>query len=147
MQRWMGLDVGDKTIGVAVSDELGYTAQGVTTVQRQSWAADLAALQAIASENGVGGLVVGLPLNLDGSEGPRAAKSRAFAERASEALKLPAELWDERLTTAEVQRVLLAADVSRAKRKQVVDKLAAQVILQSYLEAHRATSTEADDDP
>jgi putative Holliday junction resolvase len=138
MQRWMGLDVGDKTIGVAISDELGFTAQGVTTVLRQSWAADLGALKALAQENGVSGLVVGLPLNMDGSEGPRAQKSRAFAERASKELALPAELWDERLTTSEVQRVLLAADVSRAKRKQVVDKLAAQVILQSFLEARRS---------
>jgi putative Holliday junction resolvase len=138
MQRWMGLDVGDKTIGVAISDELGFTAQGITTVIRQSWAADLAALKDLATERDVTGLVVGLPLNMDGTEGPRALKSRAFADRAAESLSLPVELWDERLSTAEVQRLLIAADVSRARRKEVVDKLAAQVILQSYLEAHRA---------
>jgi putative Holliday junction resolvase len=103
-------------------------------------------LKALAEERSVTGLVVGLPLNLDGSEGPRALKSRAFAERARAALSLPVELWDERLSTAEVQRVLLAADVSRAKRKQVVDKLAAQVILQSFLEAHRVNPTYADED-
>jgi putative holliday junction resolvase len=144
MQRWMGLDVGDKTIGVAISDELGFTAQGITTVMRQSWATDLAALRELAVEHSVSGLVVGLPLNMDGSEGPRAAKSRTFAERASVALSLPAELWDERLSTAEVQRLLVSADVSRAKRKQVVDKLAAQVILQGYLEAHRGSPLDDD---
>jgi putative Holliday junction resolvase len=136
----MGLDVGDKTIGVAVSDELGFTAQGITTVRRQSWAADLAELQTVAKEHSVTGLVVGLPLNMDGSEGPRALKSRAFAERATAALSLPAVLWDERLSTAEVQRMLISANVSREKRKLVVDKLAAQVILQSYLEAHRTVA-------
>lgn len=134
----MGLDVGDKTVGVAVSDELGLTAQGVTTVERRSWQKDLDALATIARDNQVALLVVGLPLNMDGTEGPRAALSRAFAARATEALGLPHVLWDERLSTAEVQRVLLAGNVSRKKRKQVVDKLAAQVILQGYLEARGA---------
>lgn len=136
----MGLDVGDKTVGVAISDALGMTAQGITTVHRQSWAKDLEALKQLAEEHEVKLLVVGLPLNMDGTEGPRAAISKAFAERASEALGLPHVLWDERLSTAEVQRVLLAADVSRKKRKQVVDMLAAQVILQGYLEAKGAQS-------
>ena len=138
MRRCMGLDVGDKTVGVAVSDALGLTAQGVTTVERRSWAADLGALQEIAREYEVAQLVVGLPLNMDGTEGPRCVISRAFATRAAEALGVPVDLWDERLSTAEVQRVLIAADVSRKKRKQVVDKLAAQVILQGWLEAQAA---------
>ena len=138
MRRLMGLDVGDKTVGVAISDELGLTAQGVCTVHRQSWAKDLGELGELAKANGVSLLVVGLPLNMDGSEGPRAKISRQFAERASAELGIPAELWDERLSTAEVRRVLIAADVSRKKRKQVVDMLAAQVILQGYLEAHAA---------
>jgi putative Holliday junction resolvase len=146
MRRWMGLDVGDKTIGVAISDELGFTAQPITTVLRQSWDADLRALGDLARERQVFGMVVGLPLNMDGSEGPRALKSRAFAERASEVLGLPAELWDERLSTAEVERVLKSANMSRTRRKEVVDKLAAQVILQSYLEAHRG-APEASGDP
>ena len=141
--RLMGLDVGDKTVGVAVSDELGLTAQGVTTVERRSWAHDLAELDAIAKENSVQKLVVGLPLNMDGSEGPRALASRAFAERASAALGIPFDLWDERLSTAEVQRLLIAADVSRKKRKQVVDKLAAQVILQGYLDSRPAREKDA----
>jgi putative Holliday junction resolvase len=139
----MGLDVGDRTIGVAVADELGLTAQGITTLERRSWQVDLEALRALASEYSVTGLVVGLPLNMDGSEGPRAEKARAFAERASTTLSLPVELWDERLSTAEVQRVLISADVSRKKRKQVVDKLAAQVILQGFLEAQAARSASA----
>ena len=139
----MGLDVGDKTVGVAVSDELGFTAQGVTTVERRSWAHDLAELKAIADEYQVKKLVVGLPLNMDGSEGPRAQVSRAFAERASASLGIPFDLWDERLSTAEVQRLLIAADVSRKKRKQVVDKLAAQVILQGYLDSRPAREKDA----
>ncbi|MBS2028408.1 MAG: Holliday junction resolvase RuvX [Deltaproteobacteria bacterium] len=141
--RLMGLDVGDKTVGVAVSDELGLTAQGVTTVERRSWAHDLAELKAIAEEYEVQKLVVGLPLNMDGSEGPRAQTSRAFAERASAALGIPFDLWDERLSTAEVQRLLISADVSRKKRKQVVDKLAAQVILQGYLDSRPAREKDA----
>ena len=138
VERWMALDVGDKTVGVAISDALGITAQGITTVQRQSWAQDLAELKRLATEHDVTGLVVGLPLNMDGTEGERCQKSRAFAERAGAALGVPVELWDERLTTAEVNRVLLAADVRRDKRKQVVDKLAAQVILQGFLESRSA---------
>ena len=141
--RLMGLDVGEKTVGLAISDLLGLTAQGLCTLHRQSWAADLEALAQHARENEVSKLVVGLPLNMDGSEGPRAAASRQFAERAGAALGLPFEFWDERLSTAEVQRVLIAADVSRAKRKKVVDMLAAQVILQGFLDAHRARAEDA----
>jgi putative holliday junction resolvase len=143
MRRLMGLDVGDKTVGVAVSDELGFTAQGVCTLRRQSWAKDLAELGRLALEKNVRLLVVGLPLNMDGSEGPRAKISRQFAERASEELGIAHALWDERLSTAEVRRVLIAADVSRQKRKEVVDMLAAQVILQGYLEAHPVDSETA----
>jgi putative Holliday junction resolvase len=141
MQRWMALDVGDRTIGVAISDSLGFTAQGITTVMRQSWKLDLEALDLHARAHDVTGLVVGLPLNMDGSEGPRCQKSREFAAKATAALELPVEFWDERLTTAEVQRMLISADVSRAKRKLVVDKLAAQVILQGFLESRRALPT------
>src|SRR5688572_13956624 len=97
--RTMGLDVGTKTIGVAVSDGLGLTAQGVTTVRRTSLKADLAALTALAREHEVERVVVGLPLNMDGSEGPRAEASRKFADTVSQALGVPVELWDERLST------------------------------------------------
>jgi putative Holliday junction resolvase len=135
--RAIGLDVGDKTVGVAASDELGLTAQGVTTVARTGLAADLAHLHKIIEERGATEVVVGLPLNMDGTEGPRAAVSRKLGEALSKAERLPVHYWDERLSTAEVERVLIAADVSRRRRRAVVDKLAAQVILQGWLDAHR----------
>jgi putative Holliday junction resolvase len=144
MRRFLGLDVGDKTIGVALSDELGFTAQGVKTVERRSWAHDLGELRAIITESGASLLVIGMPFNMDGSEGPRAAIARAFAARATKELGVPHALWDERLSTAEVRRVLIAANVSREKRKRVVDMLAAQVILQGYLEAHAASLEDVD---
>jgi putative Holliday junction resolvase len=131
----MGLDVGTRTVGVAVADALGMTAQPLVTVRRKSLRVDLEALGAIAREHEVTRAVVGLPLNMDGSEGPRALASRKFAEALEGALGLPVELWDERLSTAEAQRVLLSADVSRARRKEVVDTLAASIILQGWLDA------------
>lgn len=139
--RTLGLDVGTKTIGVALSDELGLTAQGRETLRRTALKADLAQLTSVAKNEHVGRIVVGLPLNMDGSEGPRAEATRKFAAAVEEALGLPVELWDERLTTAEAERVLLAADVSRKKRKAVIDRLAAQLILQSWLDAHRSEPT------
>lgn len=131
----MGLDVGTRTVGVVVADALGLTAQPLQTVRRKSLRVDLEALAAIAHRYEVHRVVVGLPLNMDGTEGPRALASRRFAEAVEQALGLPVELWDERLTTAEAQRVLLAADVSRARRKEVVDTLAASLILQGWLDA------------
>lgn len=131
----LAIDLGDRTIGLAVSDALGITAQGLDTLERHGGHRDLDALRAVCEEREVGRIVVGLPRNMDGSEGPRAAKSRAFARGLSEALELPVFLWDERLTTAEAERLLIAADVSRAKRAKVVDRLAAQLILQGWLEA------------
>ncbi len=143
----MGLDVGTKTIGVAVSDGLGLTAQGVTTVRRTSLKADLAALTALAREHEVERVVVGLPLNMDGSEGPRAEASRKFADTVSQALGVPVEFWDERLSTVAATRTLLEADVSRARRREVIDQVAAQFILQGWLDAHRPADTDyhADD--
>src|SRR5690349_12843060 len=111
--RTMGLDVGTKTVGVAVSDGLGITAQGVTTVRRTNLKADLAELAEIAREYEVTLVVVGLPLNMDGSEGPRAEASRKFGDAVIKATGLPVEYQDERLTTVAAQRVLLEADVSR----------------------------------
>jgi putative holliday junction resolvase len=146
LMRAMGLDVGTKTVGVAISDELGLTAQGVPTVRRQNLKQDLAALATLAEEHGVTVVVVGLPLNMDGSEGPRAEASRAFGALVTERLGLPVEYWDERLTTVEAQRVLLAADVSRQKRKQVIDQLAAGLILQGWLDARRGTQHDGDDE-
>ena len=133
--RTMGLDVGSKTVGVAVSDALGITAQGVTTVRRAGLKADLAALEALAREREVTRAVVGLPINMDGSEGPRAKASREFARALEQALGIPVELWDERLSTVAAERALLEADVSRAKRREVIDQVAATLILQGWLDA------------
>lgn len=135
--RVMGLDVGTKTVGVAMSDLLGITAQGVKTIRRTNIRADLAELLRLISENEVSRLVVGLPLNMDGSEGPRAQASRAFGDAAAKASGLPVEYWDERLTTVAAERVLLEADVSRKKRREVIDQIAAQLILQGWMEAQR----------
>lgn len=144
--RTFGLDVGTKTIGVAVSDALGLTAQSVTTIRRTSLKADLAALGELAREHEVSRVVIGLPLNMDGSEGPRAEASRKFADAVTATLGLEVEFWDERLSTVAAQRTLLEADLSRAKRKQVIDQAAAQFILQGWMDARRpAESLHADD--
>ena len=137
MQRVLGLDVGDKTIGVAVSDELGLTAQGVTVRQRQALAADVAYVREVAERYQVAGIVVGLPKNMDGSIGPQARKTLAFIARLRQDVDVPVIEWDERLTTQQAERVLLSADASRRRRKQVRDQLAAQLILQTYLEWQR----------
>src|SRR5689334_17700054 len=123
--RMMGLDLGTKTIGVALSDELGLTAQALTTIRRKNVKGDLDTVCALADEHEVTTVVMGLPLNMDGSEGVRAVESRRFAEMLKERLARPVELWDERLTTVAAQRVLLEADISRKKRKDVVDQVAA----------------------
>jgi len=143
MMRIMALDAGDRTIGVAVSDELGWTAQGLTVIRRGTWDEDVARLQALVGEYGVAKIVVGHPRNMNGSSGPRARLAEEFASQLAVALGLPVVLWDERLTTMEAQRMLLAADMSRAKRKQVVDKLAAVLILQNYLAANPVSATES----
>ncbi|MFZ5469935.1 MAG: Holliday junction resolvase RuvX [Myxococcota bacterium] len=142
--RAMGLDVGSKTIGVAVSDPLGITAQAVTTLRRKNLAADLKALRELAAEREVAQLVVGLPLNMDGSEGDRAVESRKLGEALAASSGLPVNYWDERLTTVAAERVLLEADVSRKKRRQVIDQLAASLILQGWLDARRAGIGEHD---
>ncbi len=133
--RAMGLDVGTKTVGVAVTDELGFTAQGVTTVRRGSLKVDLAQLKAIAEERQVDRVVIGLPLNMDGSEGPRAETTRRFGAALEKVLPLPIIYWDERLTTVAAERALLEADLSRQKRREVIDQVAASLILQGWLEA------------
>ena len=140
----MGLDVGTRTVGVAVSDALGLTAQGVTTVRRTNIRTDLAALQKIATEYEVTRVVVGLPLNMDATEGPRAEASRAFGASLTKATGLEVEFWDERLTTVAAERVLLEADVSRKKRREVIDQLAAQLILQGWLDAHQTRRPDED---
>jgi len=131
----LGIDLGDRTIGLAVSDGLGLTAQGLPTLERHGGQRDLEALKTVCLEREIARVVVGLPRNMDGSEGPRAVKSRAFAATLRDSLGLPVFLWDERLSTAEAERVLLAADVSRKKRAAVIDMLAAQIILQGWLDS------------
>ncbi len=134
----LGLDVGDKTIGVAVSDGLGLTAQGLCTIRRTGYTKDFARLRAIVDEYGADRFVVGLPKNMDGSLGPQADKVMLFVKRLKEAFGLPVTLMDERLTTAFAQRTLIEGGVSRAKRKKVIDMLAAQTILQLYLDKNRS---------
>ncbi|MDW7650706.1 MAG: Holliday junction resolvase RuvX [Bacillota bacterium] len=139
--RILGLDVGDRTIGVAVSDELGWTAQGLEVIRRSAWENDLKRLRELVDEYAVSLIVVGYPKNMNGTIGPRAQISAEFADKISEELGIPTKLWDERLTTMEAERMLIAADLSRAKRRKVIDKMAAVLILQNYLQAHGSGST------
>src|SRR5438477_8663509 len=130
----VGLDLGTKTIGVAVSDADRRLATGVETIQRTAFKADAARVLAIAAERNAVGFVLGLPINMDGSEGPRAQSTRAFARNFARLTDLPIGLWDERLSTAAVERDLIAADMSRAKRAKVIDQHAAAFILQGALD-------------
>ncbi|NLZ39191.1 MAG: Holliday junction resolvase RuvX [Firmicutes bacterium] len=134
--RILGLDVGDRTIGIAVSDELGWTAQGVEVIRRSEWETDVQRIRELCEQYKVSLLVVGYPKNMDGTIGPRAEMAANFAKRLAAELDLPVKLWDERLTTVEAERMLVSADVSRAKRRKVIDKMAAVLILQNYLQAH-----------
>jgi putative Holliday junction resolvase len=130
----IGLDLGTKTIGVAACDPDRKLATGVETVARKKFTEDAARLLALAAERSAVGFVLGLPLNMDGSEGPRAQSTRAFARNFSKLTELPIALWDERLSTAAVERDLIAADVSRAKRDAVIDQHAAAFILQGAID-------------
>jgi putative Holliday junction resolvase len=130
----VGLDLGTKTIGVAASDPDRRLATPVTTVLRQRFGADAERVLALAAERRAVGFVLGLPINMDGSEGPRAQSTRAFARNFAKLTALPIALWDERLSTAAVERALIAADASRARRKAVIDQHAAAYILQGALD-------------
>ncbi len=138
--RILGLDVGDRRIGVAVSDELALFAQGLFVLERRSLAVDTAALREVMSEYDVTRIVVGMPRNMNGSYGPQAEKTASFIDRLEQSCGLPCIAWDERLTTQQAERVLIAANQRRSKRKAVRDKLAAQLILQSYLDHQRLTA-------
>ena len=133
----LGLDLGTKTIGVAISDGMRYSATPLETIRRTKFTADAARLIELVAENQAGGIVLGLPLNMDGSEGPRAQSTRAFARNLAPKLTIPIVFWDERLSTSAVTRTLIDADVRRDKRAEVVDKLAASYILQGVLERLR----------
>ena len=130
----IGLDLGTKTIGVAASDPDRRLATGVATVARKAFRADATALLALAAERRAAGFVLGLPINMDGSEGPRAQSTRAFARNFTKLTDLPIGLWDERLSTAAVERGLIEADMSRARRAEVIDQHAAAFILQGALD-------------
>jgi len=133
--RVVGLDLGTRRIGVAVSDGLGMTAQAHATIGRRGGARDLEAIAKVVREAGAGLVVLGLPLDPTGAEGKAAASARAFAARLRAWLDVPVELIDESFSTVEAEDVLLAAGVSRARRRQVIDRLAAAVILQRWLDA------------
>ena len=132
-----GLDLGTKTIGVAVSDGLRQVASPLTVIRRQKFTLDAAELLRIAADRGLVGLVLGLPLNMDGSEGPRVQSTRAFARNLERLTPLPLSFWDERLSTVAAERALLEADASRRKRAEVIDQVAAGYILQGALDRLR----------
>ncbi|MCE6953215.1 Holliday junction resolvase RuvX [Cereibacter sphaeroides] len=129
-----GLDLGTKTIGVAVSDGLRRIATPLLTIRRTKFTEDAVKLQELASSRGLAGLVLGLPRNMDGSEGPRAQATRAFARNLSQRLPLPIGYWDERLSTVAAERALIEADTSRKRRAEVIDHVAAGYILQGVLD-------------
>ncbi len=136
--RIIGLDVGQRRIGIAVSDELNLTAQPLTHIKRTSIEKDISEILRIASEYSVGAIIVGVPLNMDGSVGPQARLVFKFMDRLRLKTSIPVEGWDERLSTVAVTRVLVGGDVSRSRRKGVVDRLAASYILQGYLDSKKA---------
>ncbi|MGI6491813.1 MAG: Holliday junction resolvase RuvX [Peptococcaceae bacterium] len=133
--RILGIDLGEKKIGLAVSDPLGWTAQGLgVVISKGSINADIATINEYVKRYEVEKIIIGLPLNMDGSSGPHAEKARFFAEQLGHKLNIPVEMIDERLTTVAAEKLLLQADLSRAKRKKVIDKMAAVLILQRYLD-------------
>lgn len=132
--RILSLDVGSRTIGVACSDALLLTAQGIETIRRTSLEKDFARIQEIIDEYEVHEIVVGMPKNMNGTKGDRAEKTEEFVAKMQEVISLPVTFWDERLSTVMAEKSLIAADVSRKKRKTVIDKMAAVVILQGYLD-------------
>jgi putative Holliday junction resolvase len=133
----MGLDVGSATIGVAVSDELGYTAQGVEVIRRSNLAKDLERVEELARAYGVECMVVGIPRNMNGTYGPQAEEVRRFCQALEKKLGLPVYEEDERLTTVAAEKALLEADLSRRRRRRVIDQIAAALILQSFLQRWR----------
>jgi putative Holliday junction resolvase len=132
--RLLGLDVGTKTVGLALSDVTRSVATPYSTLRRTKFTEDAKAILEVVEKNQVGGLVIGFPLNLDGSEGPRAQSTRAFARNLAARIELPIVFWDERLSTAAVERHLIEADASRKRRAEVIDRMAAAYILQGALD-------------
>lgn len=143
--RSMGLDFGDKTIGIAVSDPMGWTAQSKAVIRRKNLTDDLLKLQEYLSEYDIEEIVVGLPLNMNGTPGGRVEKTMQFVNFLKKRLEIPIVLWDERLSTKQAEGILLEADLSRKKRKKVIDQLAAGIILQNYLDAKKKKGDKKDD--
>jgi putative Holliday junction resolvase len=139
-QRLMGLDVGTKTIGLALSDTRLVIASPLDTIRRRNFRDDMATLLALIDRHGAGGVVIGLPLSLAGTDTPRSQSVRAFARNLAALRDMPALLWDERLSTAAVTREMIAADMTRKRRAEIVDKVAAAYILQGCLDAIRQTA-------
>ncbi len=139
----MGVDIGSRTIGVAISDELGVTAQGLKTIKRRSMEEDLKEISLIIAQFKIDKIVVGLPKNMDGTIGKQAEVIFQWIKATKEKIYLPVVTWDERLSTVEASKILLEADLSRKKRKGVIDKLAAVLILQGYLNQSRKQNDES----
>ena len=135
--RIMGLDLGTKTIGVAISDGMRYSATPLETIKRTKFTADAIRLDELIAQNAIVAIILGLPLNMDGSEGPRVQSTRAFARSLAQRITLPIAFWDERLSTSAVTRMMIQADLRRDRRAEVVDKLAASYILQGALDRLR----------
>lgn len=139
--RILALDYGTKRIGVALSDELGWTAQPLETFERRTLDRDIAHIASLIQSHEVGKVVLGLPLQLDGREGPAIQAMREFATKLEQGVSVPIVLWDERMTTKAAEDLLIAADVSRKKRKGTVDRVAAAILLQSYLASLESAAT------
>ena len=139
--RLLGLDLGTKTIGMALSDVSRSVATPYETLRRTKFTADVKAIAAAIAENGVGALIIGLPINLDSSEGPRAQSTRAFARNLASLIAVPIVLWDERLSTQAVERHLIEAGASRKRRAEVIDRMAAAYVLQGALDRIRRLGT------
>ena len=146
-KRVLGLDVGSKRIGIAISDPLGITAQGLETLHRQNKRLDFEKLAKLAHDYEVAEIVVGFPLRMSGEEGIQAERMHAFAEELRKRLQLPVHLWDERLTSAEANRLLREAEMSIKRRGQVVDQMAAVLILQSWMEHRSQAEARGAQDP
>ena len=135
--RIMGLDLGTKTIGVAISDGMRYSATPLETIKRTKFTQDAIRLEELIAQNNIAAIILGLPLNMDGSEGPRVQSTRAFARSLAQRISLPIAFWDERLSTSAVTRMMIDADLRRDRRAEIVDKLAASYILQGALDRLR----------
>ena len=142
LMRIMGLDIGTRTIGIAISDELGITAQGLKTLRRKSMEEDFKEIAAIIRQFEIEEIIVGLPKNMDGTLGGQAEKVLKWMEVLKDKIKIPVATWDERLSTVGASKILLEADLSRSKRKKVIDKVAAVLILQGYLDQGRRKNDE-----